>query len=255
MTGQNSELMRIIINPKYDYLQEFIKSLPFIFEKEGKTIHTGRNIIKVMPVGGLELNVKRYGVPVFFNRIIYSFFRSSKGKRAYAYPQALLSKGFETPEAIAYIEEKKCGLIGYSYFVSIQSPYRRKFYEFGDADINTCRDVVIAFARYTAALHEAGIMHKDYSPGNILFDKRDGTWHFSLVDINRMYFGEVSLEKGCANFARLWGQKAFFKLLAEEYAAARGADRKQCVDWVLAYRKKFWMRYKKRHELKFYLEF
>lgn len=247
--------MRIITNPQYEYLQEFIQSLPTIFEQEGKTIYASRNIIKVISVDGLELNVKRYGIPAFFNRIIYSLFRTPKGKRAYTYPQKLLSKGFETPIPVAYIEQRVGGLIGHSYFISLQVPYRRKFYEFGDADINTCREIVIAFARYTAALHEAGIMHKDYSPGNILFDELGGVWHFSLVDINRMYFGKVSIEEGCANFARLWGQKAFFTLLAEEYAAARGASKEQCVEWVLAYRKKFWMRYQRRHPMEFHLEF
>jgi len=58
-------------------------------------------------------------------------------------------------------------------------------------------------------------MHRDYSPGNILFDKIDGEYHFMLVDINRMSFGKISIDMGCANFARLWGQKAFFELLCQ----------------------------------------
>lgn len=121
----------------------------------------------------------------------------------------LLEKGFETPVPIAYVEERKFGLIAHSYFISKQSPYRRNFYEFGNADVNYCRDVIISFARYTANLHQAGILHRDYSPGNILFDYIDGEYHFTLVDINRMTFGKISVEMGCANFARLWGQKAF----------------------------------------------
>lgn len=47
-----------------------------------------------------------------------------------------------------------------------------------------------AFAEFTARLHEAGILHLDYSPGNILYDKIGEEYHFSLVDINRMHFGE-----------------------------------------------------------------
>lgn len=244
----------IQINPAYIPLQGFIKSIPSRFEKEGKTIYASRNIIKVMSASGMEFNVKRYGIPAFMNRIIYSFFRLPKGKRAFAYPRQLLSKGFETPVPVAYVEQRVCRLIRYSYFISLQVPYRRNFYEFGDADIDDSREIVIAFARYTAALHEAGIMHKDYSPGNILFDKVDNTWHFSLVDINRMYFGKVSIEKGCANFARLWGQKSFFILLAKEYAIARKADPEVCVQWVLDYRKKFWMRYQRKHPVEYKLE-
>lgn len=246
--------MIVIINEKYKHIRSFVESLPDMFEKEGKEIYSGRNLIKVMSVSGLEVNVKRYGVPAFPNRVIYSFFRQPKGKRAFVYPQMLLSKGFETPEPIAYIEMTKCGLIEYSYFVSVQSPYSRNFYEFGDADISVCRDVVIAFAKYTAALHEAGILHKDYSPGNILFDRVNDEYHFSLVDINRMSFGEVSIEKGCANLARLWGQIPFFELLAQEYAIARGADVETCLKWVMDYRRKFWTRFSKKHRVKYRLE-
>ncbi len=244
----------VVINPAYESLRGFLKELPSLFEKEGTVIYSGRNLIKVMNVGGMEINVKRYGIPSFINRVVYSFFRRPKGMRAFSYPGRLKEKGFETPEAIAYVEERRCGLIRYSYFVSIQSHYRRNFYEFGDADAESCEDVVRAFARYTASLHEAGIMHRDYSPGNILFDKVGDEYHFLLVDINRMYFGPVSLKQGCANFARLWGQKSFFVLLAKEYARARGADERYCVEQVLRQRKRFWTYYSKKYTVKYNLE-
>lgn len=246
--------MMIMINPKYKRLQDYIKSIPSIFETEGREIYSGRNLIKVMQVEGVEINVKRYEIPAWPNRIIYSFFRKPKGERAFLYPQILLAKGFETPEPVAYLEMRKGGLIEYSYFISIQSPYRRNFYEFGDMAIETCRDEVIAFAKYAAALHEADILHRDFSPGNILFDKIDGEYHFSLVDINRMSFGEVDVKTGCANLARLWGQKSFFDLLAREYAAARSADVNECRQWVMDYRRKFWSRFAKRHKVKYKLE-
>ena len=170
------------------------------------------------------------------------------------HPEKLLEKGFETPCPIAYIEETKMGLIGHSYFMSVQSPYRYNFCQFGNADIKSCEDVVTAFAEFTARLHEAGILHLDYSPGNILYDKIGEEYHFSLVDINRMHFGEVDIKKGCANFARLWGQTPFFILLGKEYARSRGMDEEECVRLILHYRKKFWNRYRRRHQVWFQLD-
>ena len=249
--------MRVIINPKYYHLEESIKRIPELFEKQGRVLYDRRNLIKEMLLeDSLLINVKRYGVPKLINRIAYSFFRQPKGERAFIYPQILLQKGFETPEPIAYIEFEKNGLIDYSYFVSVQCPYQRTFYEFGDADPNSgeCVDIIRAFAHYTASLHENGILHQDYSPGNILFDKIGNNYRFSLVDLNRMTFGEVGLEAGCANFARLWGQKEFFVQLAKAYAKARHWDEAYCVGRVLFYRKAFWSKYQKRHELKFHLE-
>ena len=64
--------------------------------------------------------------------------------------------------------------------MSLQSPYRYNFCQFGNADIKSCEDVVTAFAEFTARLHEAGILHLDYSPGNILYDKIGEEYHFSL---------------------------------------------------------------------------
>lgn len=246
--------MKVIINPLYNHLADFINNIPERFEEQGKVIYSGRNLIKVITLDGVEFNVKRYAIPALVNKIAYSFFRVPKGQRAFTYPQVLFEKGFETPCPIAYVEERKWGLINYSYFISLQSPYSRSFYEFGNAEVNQCKDIIVAFARYSAKLHESGILHRDYSPGNILFDKVDGEYHFSLVDINRMGFGKVSIRKGCANFARLWGKKAFFELLAKEYAAARHADESFCVKHILESRKKFWKKFAKKHVVKYKLE-
>ena len=246
--------MKIKLNPKYEQLRSFVEQMPKQFDTAGALLHSGRNVIKKFTIEGLEVNVKRYSVPPLINRFVYLCFRLSKGERAYMYPERLLEKGFETPEPIAYVEERPAGLIGYSYFFSIQSPYKHNLCSMGNADVRDCKGLVTAFARFTARLHDAGILHLDYSPGNILYDKLADGYHFSLVDINRMHFGKVGLKKGCANFARLWGQTPFFVLLAEEYARARGFDEQECVRRVLECRKRFWHRYRRRHQVWFNLD-
>ena len=103
-------MMSIRIADKYTHLKAFIESIPERMEHEGETIHNGRNLIKVMQTpDGLSVNVKRYHAPHFLNAIIYSTsLRTPKGQRAYEYPSILLSKGVETPEAVAYIECPPC---------------------------------------------------------------------------------------------------------------------------------------------------
>ena len=57
-------MRKIKINPKYEYLRAFLESIPDVFEKEGRVIYTGRNLIKVMEVpDGTVINVKRYHAP------------------------------------------------------------------------------------------------------------------------------------------------------------------------------------------------
>lgn len=231
--------MKIILNPAFQSLKTFVENIPQNFESQGRTIYKSRNEIKVFQVNGIEVNVKRYKRPIFINKIIYTFIRQSKGIRAYNYPMQLLSKGIESPEPIAYIELKHWGLIDYSYFISVQSPYPNTLYSFGDANLEEYREVAIAFAKFTAKVHDLGVYHQDYSPGNILYDKINGEYHFSLIDINRMSFGKVDIKRGCANFARLWGPKELYVLITKEYAKARGFDEEECLKLVFQARDKF----------------
>lgn len=68
-----------MINPKYEYLREYVERIPKDFETIGTVIHSGRNLIKMITVDGLDINVKRYTIPPLINRIAYAFFRPSKG--------------------------------------------------------------------------------------------------------------------------------------------------------------------------------
>lgn len=104
-------------------------------------------------------------------------------------------------------------------------------------------------------MHDEGILHQDFSPGNILWERdANGHYHFSLVDINRMRFGPVSMKTGCENFARLWGPKAFIELLAGEYARRRGFDVAESVAIALAARRRFWQRHLRHNSVPFKLE-
>ncbi len=226
-------------------------------ENSGTYIYGGRrNLIKSFTApDGTELNVKRFHQPAILNNIIYSTgLRQPKGQRAFFYPERLLSKGIETPKAVAYIEERSnFGLLGQSYFISLQCPYRHLLYEMGDATPENYEPMAIALARFAAHMHNQQVLHRDFSPGNILWEFQQ-SYQFSIVDINRMRFGEVSMEDGSKSFARLWGPKRFIQLLVEEYARQRNFNPQACVDITMKARTSFWTRYSKRHEVKFKLE-
>ena len=245
--------MKMIVNPEYKQYTAMIESIPKLFDTSGRTIYKNRNEIKVFDMSGIAINVKRYKAPFFINRIIYTFFRKTKAQRAYSYALRLLAKGFDTPSPIAYILYKKKGLICHSYFISMQSSCQRDMYEFGKGLLSGRESIISSLARYTSMLHDSGVYHNDYSPGNILFQQTGEDVKFTLVDINRMRFHPVSIQKGCANFARLWGGDDMFRLLAREYAVARHSDIADCTRWVFLYRKRFWKKYTRKHEMPFEL--
>ena len=247
----------ILLAPKYADCRAFVEHTVERFQTEGEALHAGRNSIKIFtaPNGG-GWNVKRYRVPDIFSRIVYSFFRDPKGLKAFTYPDKITAAGFETPAPVAYVEDRRHGLLHYSYFISEQCPYTHRLSEFGDTLVSECEDVLLAFAHFSAGLHHAGILHLDYSPDNILFDEVNDEWRFSIVDINRMRFSDsVSVEDGCTNFARLWGQPEWFRFLARAYAKERNADPDYCETLVMKARYRYWKPRARHNTLPFTLRF
>lgn len=243
--------MKLIINPGFRFLENFLKRLPDFFESEGQTIYKSRNEIKIFEESGLLLNVKSYRKPIFFNRVAYSFFRRSKARRAYENALEVELRGFETPKPIAYIEQKSGGLLRKSYFVSLQCPYSRTLREFAvNHDITGREDIPQALGAYVAALHRAGILHLDLSVGNILFEKEETGIHFSLVDINRMKFQTIDQETGCKNFERLRGSSDFFRILAKSYAETLGYDADTCFEKMYDYSEKSEDKFRRKRKVK-----
>lgn len=224
------DAVNITINPKYEHLREFIVGLPGIIETQGVVVQDRRNLIKTIEVDGKTFNVKRFRIPIWINRFAYTFLRAPKARKAYRNAETLLARGFDTPEPVALIEQYENRLLSYSFFVSLQLTGVREIREhyFSKAEGGD-RELLEAFARYTAALHEAGVLHKDYSPGNILISGDGADARFSLVDINRMRFGNVGMQEGLANFARLFEYDRAVEVIAEEYIRARAFDVTQCV--------------------------
>ena len=246
----------MLINPKYEHLREWLEQLPENFEQLGEVIYDKRNQLRVITApDGTLVNAKRYCIPHAVNRVVYSLgIRQPKGQRAFLYPARLLERGIDTPEPIAYIERRTCGLLGLSYFISVQSPLKHTFFEFSQAQEGSYEEIAETLGRFVAMMHDRGVLHLDLSPGNILWDKDEQGYHFAVVDINRMRFGPVSMADGARSFARLWGPKRFIQLLVEEYARQRGFDPAACLDIAMKARAAFWRRYQKKREMEFKLE-
>lgn len=238
----------LVINKEYRQLEGFIKNLPEQITRTGETLYSGRNLIKVFDIEGLKINVKSFKKPIFINRIAYTFFRKSKAKRSYQYALRLKEKGFNTPDPIAYMEVNEGGLLDSSYYISIQEEYDGILRELKQGTLNEHKELIVRFASYTANLHDNRILHLDYSPGNILYKKKDGQYSFYLVDLNRMEFDkEITLDKACFNFRRLWGSDDMIKLFVEEYAKARGFDIEESLQRAFRYRKDFWEKFTRKH--------
>ena len=99
------------------HLQEEIEKIPAAFKKELDVVYDGRNILKRMGLGSVDVVVKSFKQPHIINRIVYSFFRQSKAARSYIYSMKIQQYGFNTPEPIAMIEQHQNGLLSHSYYI------------------------------------------------------------------------------------------------------------------------------------------
>ena len=249
-------ISKFLINPKYKALKPAITHILSVFETEGTVIHHKRNFIKIFDINGFKVNVKRYHAPSLINKYVYSYgIRKPKGMRAYEYPAILSDKGIETPEPIAYIEYRnRIGLLGVTYMLSVQCDYEHTLYEVGDSKSGTYEALAKSVAHFAAGMHLKNVMHKDFTPGNILWKYDENGYHFSIVDINRMYFGKVSPKQGLLNLKKLWGPKQFMEILVREYARERKIDEGWALSIFMSARAEFWRRYGKKHVIPFKLE-
>lgn len=239
--------MKIVLNPIYEHLRTWVMALPEEFNRQGEVIYEERNSIRTIQTAGLRLCVKRFHAPRGLNRLVYTCIRRPKAQRAYENALRLQKLGIATPTPVGYLLQYKGGLLAESYLVTLESELKQTMYLFRDGKIEGREELIAAFARYAARLHNAGVRHKDFSPGNVLLDKDEKGWHFELVDINRMRFGRVSQRGGCKNLCRLWGKSDFFELLAETYAYERGINEEQCLRWIQQARRRFWRNHAHDH--------
>ena len=226
----------VFVNKDFADFTSFIKALPVYFKNnEGRIIHKGRNELREIDYKGKELVIKSFCKPNPVNQIVYGLFRSSKAQRSYEYAELLLKSGIGTPQPVGYYTERTGLLFTRSYYVSLKSECPHIYYDLVKSHFTGQERILRAIARATAAMHEHGYLHKDYSRGNILFKETEQDVKVEIIDLNRIRFREIGMEEGCKNFERLPGTHEMFAVLADEYAKARGFDGAECLKRILSH--------------------
>ncbi len=232
---------KVIINPEYKHLEDFIRQLPATFDSTGTLIYDSRNKVRTYEVDGEKIVVKRYKRPLFHQRIDYSFIRPSKAKRAYLFAMRLKELDIDTPKAIACIEEYRGGLFSIGYFVSGFC---------GDPDCRILReeleghdDLIHSLAAFIADCHNKGFMHGDTNLSNFLYrkdaDEPDG-FHITTIDINRSHFVSNPTKRQCLkNMIRITHVREALKMIVSEYARIRQWDADECEGIVMDVLTKF----------------
>lgn len=227
--------LKAILHPDFEQLNDFIRSLPEVFNREGTVLYKGRNELRQYRIAGYDLVVKSFKRPHLINRIVYGFLRPSKAERSYQYALKLLKTGFKTPQPVGFVTCRKGICFEKSYYISLKSTCSFTYKDFNHRSFQRQDEILKAIALFTARLHESGFLHKDYSAGNILFDDTTEKIPIEIIDLNRIVFRKVNMEDGCKNFERLPGSDDMLTLMGTIYAKSRGFDPETCVSKIKKY--------------------
>ena len=211
---------------------DFIKNIRGHFRKSENCLYTGRNTLKVLTYEDEEIVVKSFKIPHFINKIAYTFLRESKAERSYNNSMKILEF---VPKPIGYAEFKQYGLIYDSYFLcekyaydfTIREPLRQE-------DFPNKVTIFQQFAHFTFALHNKGVEHLDFSPGNILIKEiSPKKYEFKIIDVNRMTFQVFTKEERIQNFSKLWADDADLIIIAKAYAPLIEMDETEAIQIAL----------------------
>lgn len=187
---------RIVYDTKVPELQAFTAEVARSgIPAEARKVYVSRNRIYAFTMpSGLCVNIKEFHAPKFPNSYISSLMRKSKAERSYIYARRLLKTGITTPRPLAFIEIRRHGALRLSYYISEQAEGLREARQWGNPGDNDA--FAEALAKEIAKFWRAGILHRDFTPGNILWRHGKTTgYEFSYVDLNRMSFNVTSHHK------------------------------------------------------------
>jgi tRNA A-37 threonylcarbamoyl transferase component Bud32 len=160
------------------------------------TIHWGRNYLytadMTTPDGVIPVVVKQFRNQGWKKKLERRF-RGSKATRSWRVVKELLRAGIETPEPIALVESDR--LDGPSFFVARRLDGACEVRQFfrrlnNEPDPEAFPDVeplefLKQLGRHARDLHDAGIIYRDLSMGNVLTISEGPAPDLSVVDFNR----------------------------------------------------------------------
>jgi tRNA A-37 threonylcarbamoyl transferase component Bud32 len=161
-----------------------------------RVVKTGphRTVYRVdLPKGSIF--VKHFLVPDL-RSIARQWFRRGKGRNEGCRAVKLAAIGVDTIQAIALGEQRKHSFLFENYLITQAIPQTIPLDEFVESYLprmdlkrqaKVRQALAVAIGELTAHLHDAGFVHKDFHPGNLLvrFDSSDCP-HLSLIDLDAL---------------------------------------------------------------------
>lgn len=204
-----------------------------------------RNELYRIPIEGKGMYVlKSFRAPSIIKAFYYKFIGKSKAYRAYHNTLSLNNISQYAPSAIGYlIYNGYHGIgIGKSYFLSENLDGFEEIRDYMNGKANVY-EILNPLLKFIIDLHKKGILHKDLSPGNIMFKKENGDYIFRIVDVNRLECKreEISEKIAQKNLSRISDNYHIAYILFRSYAKMRGFDEEQFLTKANKYADKYFL--------------
>jgi hypothetical protein len=204
---------------------DFICSIKEYFMRSHTILFQERNTIKRIEYEKHTYVIKSFKIPHLLNQIVYRFFRASKAERSYENSIRLVALGVNTPKPIGYSEFPSLLLFKESYYIS-------EFYDFdfeiravlSDMNFEDRETILKNFVAFSYDLHNKGVYHVDYSPGNVIIKKLEEGYEFAIIDVNRMKFIVYDDEMRFKNLSRFSTSDEDLEFIAKNYAKVSDID-------------------------------
>lgn len=247
--------MNFTISNNYTRSKSKIHDIIKNFKNEGILIGDGgRNIIKHVSVNGKRLNFKSFKKPNPINRIAYKYLRKSKARRSFEYAHLLISKNFNTPQPIAFVEFDNFFGLTSSYYICEHLDNVLTLREiYANPKFEDRETIIKKYTYLMHQLHESGIEFIDNTSANFLIKKEKNDYMFFIVDLNRMSFhNKISYGKRLRNISKTTNDGNLIKIISAEYARLTNLPEDFCYRKITQYSKIRQFKHKLKNKLKFY---
>lgn len=211
--------MRIETAPGAEWIGDYMAGLHDGFDRRGTILFDGRNTIREDVVAGRRITVKRFRKDKGLKKLINRF-RKGKAVKSFRNALRLAALGVDTPEPLAYMEVRDA--MGFR---------KAQYYVCAYTDEEAIEDWVTdperfdalfmtSLAKFVAALHDKGVIHKDLNNTNIRWRREGHAYRFSLIDINRMRFyagGKLPTDVRLRNLTHFSGLTEGFRYFVQAY--------------------------------------
>jgi len=188
-----------------------------------KIIHEGRNRLGVVSWPWMIAGFHKVVVKEFRFRganSLKSLLGPSKALRSWLGAVGLVERGIPTPFPVAYLEERKRGIVRNGYYLSGWVSDGREIRGlFRELEGDPLRRLLAGLAAFLWECHDKGVLHRDLSDGNILIKTDEtGRHRFFLLDTNRIRIrGRIGLRGRVRNLVRLGVPAASQRFFVDRY--------------------------------------